>query len=351
MTLPDQSLLAELVAAAILAALTVLLYRLGGKRTIAKRPLAYKDSSGQTRIIVGGSEFALADIPPAQRTLWKQNKDYVVHHGRYLRGLIVGDDKRWSTSKIQALLWTYAILFGLLSLILALGFGDASGFNQEKARGLQEQYLVLLGGPFAAAVLSKYITASKVEEGGNKAALTTSSLDPRHGIAEVVSDDSGRGDLGDAQYFAFTLIALAYFYVAFCPHLHEGLPDLPNLLVGLTSLSAATYVAKKASENEKPSLTSVVPDQGKFGDKVHVWGQYLVVSSPVDPPVAEWEPRATIGGLIASVEVLSDGRAATDHLRIEVPKVDVSKGPNETSLRVYTSVGTAAGDLRFTVVP
>jgi hypothetical protein len=348
---PDHSLAAELTAAGILLALSAVLYWLGGSRTIAKRALSY-NAAGAQQTVAAGSQFDLAAAQQDTTVTLVRNTDYVQHGGQYFRGLLIGADNRWSTSKLQALMWTYAVLFGLLSLVLALAYGDSSGFDAQKASGLQEEYFVLLGGPFAAAVLAKYITTSKSDSGdADKTAEATSTLDPATGIGQVVSDDSGRGDLGDTQYFAFNLVALLYFFVAFCPHLGGGLPDLPSLLVGLTGLSAATYVAKKAVVSATPTVTSVVPSRGKAGDPVELWGSYLVLP----PPTGQKKPllpRVTIAGVLAAVSVVRDGSGSVDHLKIVVPTgIDVSAGDVETTLCVYTAVGTPAGSgVAFTVL-
>ena len=165
---------------------------------------------------------------------------------------------------------------------------------------------------------------------------------PVTGLAQVVTDDGGSLDLGDFQYFAFNLVALAFFYGRFCGHLHEGFPDMPNFLVGLTSVSAGAYATKKIAERAKPVLTSVVPAKAHINEIVEAWGQNLVLD-PQNPAA-----RATIGGLDAPTGVVQQPGSA-DHLRITVP-ADVPPGP--TQLLVYNSAGTPADQpLAFEVLP
>jgi hypothetical protein len=52
--------------------------------------------------------------------------------------------------------------------------------------------------------------------------------------------------LGDFQYFAFTLLALGFFVVAFVDSPTNGLPAIPGTLLVLSGVSLATYVGKKA---------------------------------------------------------------------------------------------------------
>jgi hypothetical protein len=152
--------------------------------------------------------------------------------------LIFGADDRVSTSKVQVALWTVALAFALLVIV----FHDAV-YN---SRALDSQYVLLLGVPVAAAVSAKAITTSRVANGTTAkipAAYRAKTLTVA--LSELVSDDRGDVDLGDAQYLVFNVVALIAFSVAFFRD-PSRLPALPDTLVGLTSLSAATYVAKKA---------------------------------------------------------------------------------------------------------
>jgi hypothetical protein len=67
-------------------------------------------------------------------------------------------------------------------------------------------------------------------------------------------NDNGDTDLVDTQYVLFTAVAVAYFVgtlvMTTIDYLHGsrtdvGLPEIPSALLGLTSLSALTYVGNK----------------------------------------------------------------------------------------------------------
>ena len=77
------------------------------------------------------------------------------------------------------------------------------------------------------------------------------------------------------------------------PHLREGLPNLPMFLVGLTSVSALTYVGKKVADSRKPSITAVVPSLVSHGKRVRVQGAYLATGP------GGVVPAVTIGGVPA----------------------------------------------------
>ncbi len=73
-------------------------------------------------------------------------------------GIVNGLDNRWSTSKVSVVIWTFAVLFAFLTLLILYGTRVFPG-------SLQNEYLALLGIPAAAAVGAKGITSSLVEAG------------------------------------------------------------------------------------------------------------------------------------------------------------------------------------------
>jgi hypothetical protein len=189
--------------------------------------------------------------------------------------LILGQDQRVSTSKVQVVLWTYAIAFALLTLIFAgvnLGDSDAPGNT------LQPEYLILLGSPAAAALLAKTTTTTKVQSGD--IAKPEAPTDPglKDGLSQVVSNDQGRIDFFDFQYALLNLVALFYFFTHFLAD-PTALPALPSTLVGLTGASAAGYAAKKGLYVEPPVLTGVYPSKPAPGEQILIRGKYLTVSS------------------------------------------------------------------------
>lgn len=163
--------------------------------------------------------------------------------------LVNGKDGRWSTSKTNAVLWTYAVWFVFITILLHT---DGKGLDHAI---LKQQYLVLMGFPVAAAVIAKGITQSKVETG----AIVTKEPDGAEtsmlaGIGQLVTNDDGRPDLLDFQYLGFNLLLLAYFFTRFLGHQKFGLPDLPESLVALTGVSAAGYVGKKGIAKDTPPV-------------------------------------------------------------------------------------------------
>jgi hypothetical protein len=332
----DVSVWAMGVSALTVLGVSVVLFGTGPKQATAKKDLRYGPPRKEKPIKRGQR------IPDDARKEFVEGQDYALQRGVYFRGLFVGKDGRWSTSKLQALLWTYAVLFGLVSLIVAAWLGDDSGWETQKDLGLQEEYLILLGGPFAAAVLSKAITTQKVEAGTlPKSEAVAPAGSVGEGLREIISDDTGDTDLVDTQYFLFNLLGLGYFLGTFSFNLDQGFPELPDLLVGLTSVSAAAYVAKKATERGAPSLTSVFPRKARVGDFVDVWGRNIVLRVD-DPPSA---PRVEVGKKKANVEVASETRIETDRIRVEIPNL----AAGATRIVAVTEAGTSTNELDFEV--
>jgi hypothetical protein len=100
------------------------------------------------------------------------------NRGISFRSLYVGKDGRWSTSKLTPLLWTGVVAYAMVALFVASELlhvqlfspdgGDAGSLPDPTAFGdlrLPDEYFLLLGGPFAAAILAKAITANKVSTG------------------------------------------------------------------------------------------------------------------------------------------------------------------------------------------
>jgi hypothetical protein len=169
---------------------------------------------------------------------------------RWLLGLVQGADNRWSTSKTAIVLWTLAVWWALLAMLVHT---HGNGFADQ---ALEAQYLLLLGIPTTAAVAAKAThkgrkltttkTALKVNPKIEKSKLAEPTVDLVAGVGQLFADDTGMPDLLDTQYFGFTIILLLWFVAQFIADSGAGLPVLPQTLVGLSGVSAAGYAAKKA---------------------------------------------------------------------------------------------------------
>lgn len=239
-------------------------------------------------------------------------------HGRHrgVKALVIGADGRASTSKAQVLMWTLAVLYAFTFLLLwgrSIGCDRPTPLCQQaqRVRGLfgdvleeplETEYYALLGLPTAAAVAAKALTVNKVAKGEvvkEKAAGDQKGIG--RGLAEVVSADNGRTDLIDFQYFAFNLLALAYFLFQFVARPADGLPEIPPTLIALTGVAVAAYTGKKALETEAPTISAVIPRRLVVGEATtltvvgsgfgHVTARLAIDGVTIPVAESEWTDR------------------------------------------------------------
>jgi hypothetical protein len=283
------------ISAVALLAATALVYGSGPRTYTARQEFSHTPTDGTARTFAVGDPLTKEEYD----ALPDEHKGRVhSQRGLYFRALYIGADGRWSTSKLQVLLWTYAILYALVALFVASRLGLRLGENRDQTFGdlsFHEEYLLLLGGPFAAAVVAKGLTDAKVENGQVTKPPTDPQKAPGEGLREVVSNDSGETDLVDFQYFFFNLVALTVFLVVLFSDLQDGLPDLPTFLVALTSGAALTYMGKKAVERSTPQISTVIPSRVRPGEIVAVEGVHLLITPTEVPTVtADGLPAAKV---------------------------------------------------------
>ena len=155
MSKPDA---AQLIAGIALGVMTLILAAVGPREPIAQGAFTYKATDGADRHVTRGSVIPAIDagaVADAYPVRWIRRSP--------LGAILAGTDNRTSTSKTVVFAWTLAVAFGLLSLVVAVWLGDHEPWDVQVARGLQEEYLLLLGGPYAAAVLAKYATSNQAD--------------------------------------------------------------------------------------------------------------------------------------------------------------------------------------------
>jgi hypothetical protein len=241
--------------------------------------------------------------------------------------VVLGNDNRTSTSKTFILLWTLLVGWALICLLIAgelvakhactagpvavavkactAKHDDVGllqlGWAHFLHVGLVGSYLVLLGIPATAGVAAKGITQGKASK--NKLAKTTYKAPENAGrvgprLAQIFSADDGTTDIADFQYVIFNLITAVFFVANFVKPTANGLPTIPDTLLGLTSVSAALYVGKKAVTESEPKITDVVPGTLVPGQLFTVDGVGLV--DPTNPGRA---PEIRVNGWPAVVQI------------------------------------------------
>ncbi len=313
----DHSLAAELISAGFLVAVLIVLMAVGRRVAVAANDTTYTPAGGVARTVQKGSIIPAADVSLVL------SEDYRSVRRPLLRALVVGADNRTSTSKVVALAWTFAITFGIVALIVAKWLGSPTGYDILIHKGLQGEYLLFLGGPYAAAVLAKYTASSTAQGQANKSVAPIGSATP----SQLIANDDGDGDLGDFQYVLFNAVTIAWFLGTFVPHLSDGMPDVPALLAGLTLTSAAGYSAKKLLTQAAPVMTALQPPSAppstmSAKSTVELWGRNLIVPASDGTALAA---VVSVGGQAATVSSFSQP-LGVDQLVVEVPS-GVAPGP------------------------
>jgi hypothetical protein len=192
----------------------------------------------------------------------------VNYRRRGLKAAVIGQDGRASTSKTQVVLWTAAVVWALIDLLLlARAYPGGNLFSGAVTGNWRPEYLVLLGLPVAAAATAKAVVSGS---NGGKGPMphTDPSAKPgpqatrvyvrdplqpevkgfATGVAELITADDRTVAWQDLQYVVFTLITLVYFLVQVLAQPQHGLPPVPAALLTLMGVSASGYTASKIVE-------------------------------------------------------------------------------------------------------
>jgi hypothetical protein len=218
---------------------------------------------------------------------------------RGLKAAIMGADGRASTSKTEVVIWTVAVIAGLVDLLLLTrSVSGGTLFTDAVTKNWRPEYLVLLGLPAAAATVAKAsVSASNNGQGPVSTETAAQFADAKHeatvaspapvtatitahltdapaalallaapqrvyardpveggvrgfakGLAELLTSDNGEVAWADLQYVAFTIIAMVSFAAQLLGDPKNGLPPVPAALLTLMGVSATTYAANKTLE-------------------------------------------------------------------------------------------------------
>ena len=283
--------------------------------------------------------------------------------GGHVQSLVIGQDGRTSTSKVQALLWTFAVAFAVLALM----------FQGQTDINIVPDYLYLLGFPALALLFAKGITQQKIVNGDIVKVAPTSTAAPavaaanqvapaagqpaaagagaaprrtwRDWLGDVINNDAGEPDIADFQYVLFNLITLTYFFLHFFGT-PDTLPHIPPTLLALTGASAGTYVGNKLVLNQSPVLVGATPPSGAAGVQVTLRGSNLGSAG-----------TATDGAPVVTT-VKFDGVAqaplsVTDlALVVAAPAVSFDAGARSKTIQVsvVNAAGIESNQIPFTVV-
>ncbi|MCX5204746.1 hypothetical protein OG897_25230 [Streptomyces sp. NBC_00237] len=279
-----------------------------------------------------------------------------VHRSRGgLLAPLIGEDNRLSTSRTVAACWVLLTVFAVLVLAVELAGAsnpadrDALIGGLELARGAGA--LTVLALTCAVAVVLRKVVGARVL----KQTLQKVRAD-RPRAADLLTDDSGRGNFGDIQFVLVSSVAVVFAAVRLARR-PEQLPDLPWGLALLVVVSAATYVAGKFAEGGRPVVLSVVRAREagdldgpiRTGDDIEIRGAGFV------PPGAHTPDRlarmvvriGTVHVHVPLVPVPGGFANPTDSV-LTVP-VPVEVEPGEVDVQVVTAAGVETNSCRIDV--
>ena len=240
---------------------------------------------------------------------------------------------RFSTSLTQLGLWTIAAGTGFAYLLGLTIFGS-SVLDDVMPAGTWDDYLILLGGPFAAAVLAKGIVTYKVDNGMMQATTPQQSQ-----LSQVATNEQGQVDLVDSQYLLFNVIALGYFVFKLLDT--NQLPPMPGALLALTSSTAGLYVANKAAIRNAPTITSVSPKSVEAGKVLTIRGANFM-------PDGEIEGRVVSVNLTGHTNALYETLKATNTVvQVKVPE-DTTPGWQQVEVTSTAAVATLPASILVT---
>lgn len=245
---------------------------------------------------------------------------------------IIGGDGRFSTSLTQLGLWTLAAGTGF-AFLLGRAMFEGAPLGKVLPAGTWDDYLILLGGPFAAAVLAKGVVSYKLDAG------TLQKSEPaRPELSQIATNDQGSADLVDNQYLLFNIIALGYFVIQICAT--AVLPTIPPTLLAMTSGTAALYVANKAAQRNAPLITSVTPNSAAPGERVTVLGANF------DPADQNDERRRITLSVSGVDQTIYSNDSSDTRFVFQVP---AATPPGKRTMKITSSAGveTEAHDLEI----
>lgn len=252
------------------------------------------------------------------------------------RSLIIGQDNRVSTSKTVSVVWTYTVASALLSFIIARWMGHSGGYDNLIATGVDAQYALLFGGPLGAAILAKGIVSAQLSSGD-----TAKPAADNPALGQLVQNDVGDTDLGDLQYVLFNVLALVFFFGEILRVPQSGMPTIPDVLLGLTSVAAVGYVGKKALGGAA-AIANVFPAAASVGVMVKI-----VTSGIVQPGDDLSLVTVSFGAAKATEPTLTPTTTQGVVLHVAVP----SDAAGKPDLTVSAPNGKSATWPAFKVVP
>jgi hypothetical protein len=261
---------AQLIAFIVVLWIVALLWVVGRREYVATADMDHTRPDGTVQ------RFQRGDVVPAH-SIDRAGPQPRVRRRSLLVRALSGHDGRVSVSKAVLFGWTLVIAYALLTVLSAMILGDRGPLDAELVA-----YAVLLASPIAVAV-----------------------VDARAVRRRPTS-------LAAVQYIGLNVLAMAYVVAAYVGRAEDGWPELPPVLILITTLSAIAYVADQLLTGPaRPEIVDV--QQWAGGERCTVVGRRLVLESddePMLPEIKVGERSAQVGRLRAQAATRQDHRGA-----------------------------------------
>jgi hypothetical protein len=168
--------------------------------------------------------------------------------------LVLGQDGRYSNSKVQMAMWFSAVIVTYVSAV----YLRSAESGREFLGGVNiPQNLLLLSGMSALTFGgAKGITTSKVQSAMQAGVVDPKPAAPTPSFWNLVQNDTGSFDIGDFQMLIVTFLAVATYLVLVFDFLGSielrrivELPNVDTTVLAVFGLGQGAYLAKKAAGN------------------------------------------------------------------------------------------------------
>lgn len=161
--------------------------------------------------------------------------------------LFLGEDNRYSSSKLQTVLW-FSLVIGAYIAIVSHRIA-AAGWSYVGGVDIPQNLLILSGISVLTFTAAKAITSGKTQ--GNPD-LKGPAAAPK--ATDLISTDDNKTDLGDFQMLAITILAVIIYAISAVEFMEQiefrrvvTMPDVDATLLSIFGLGQAAYLGKKAA--------------------------------------------------------------------------------------------------------
>jgi hypothetical protein len=170
------------------------------------------------------------------------------------KDLIVGQDNRYSKSKVQIAAWFFVLIASYIAVfIIRLYYSEGSLIG---GIGIPTNLLLLSGLSAFTFAAAKGITQGNVEAAGGVA--KPKAAKPR--LVDLFQDDEGRIDLADFQMMVVVFLAVMTYVIQIFGFLGTvelyqsvSLPDVDTTILATFGLGQGAYLIKKAVSERPPN--------------------------------------------------------------------------------------------------